>query len=87
MSHTTSLFLLPTSLPTPLTVANSVQYECAYLVTEDYHTGDKETIFKAGDRIVQVSSSPPVCNTSLTVAMAVHILYPLATLTCVHFQF
>ena len=62
-----------------LTVANSVQYECAYLVTEDYPTGDKETIFKAGDRIVQVSSSPPVCNTSLTVAMAVHILYPLAT--------
>jgi len=40
------------------TFANSVQYECAYLVTEDYPTGDKETIFKAGDRIVQVSSSP-----------------------------
>lgn len=40
--------------PPPLTVVNSVQYECTYIITEDYPPGDKEVVFKAGDRIVQV---------------------------------
>ena len=39
-----------------LTVANSLQYECVYQVTDDYPPQSDSTniIFKAGDRIVQV---------------------------------
>ena len=37
-------------------VANSLQYECVYQVTDDYPPQSDSTniIFKAGDRIVQV---------------------------------
>ena len=42
----------PTFLPP---VASALQYECCYVVTEDYPPGQDNTIFKAGDRIVAVS--------------------------------
>jgi len=49
-------------LPAPpsLTVANSVQYEPAYIILEDYPAGGKE-IFKAGDRIMQVRHTVCCC--------------------------
>ena len=38
-------------------VANALQYECFYQVTDDYpsHSDATNVIFKAGDKIIQVS--------------------------------
>ena len=37
-------------------VANSLQYECVYQVTDDYppHSDSTNVIFKSGDKIIQV---------------------------------
>lgn len=39
------------------TFSNALQYECAFLVTEDYPPGADNLVLKAGDRIVQIGDT------------------------------
>jgi len=41
-------------------VANSLQYECSYQVTEDYppNSNPSNILFKAGDKILQIGDTP-----------------------------
>jgi len=58
-------------------VANSLQYECIYQVTDDYppHSDATNVIFKAGDRIIQVCTTYCSSNEqSISVSLCVEFL-------------
>ena len=48
---------LPHPPPPPTLVANALQYEHVFLVTEDFPPGEDNVIFRAGDQILAIGDT------------------------------